>query len=176
MAIPHYSFRGVAANDLPRLRRWLRTPEVARWWGDPRREFELLRADLDEPRMTMRIVSFRGRPFAYAQDYEVHAWPQAHLAHLPHGARAIDSFIGLASMIGQGHGAADKVAQLFHICSHAAVLKESAGRRRGSEPCGSKAVIDQSDVLSAPLKSALFAGGADFFCSALEGAALRRFG
>jgi aminoglycoside 6'-N-acetyltransferase len=99
-----YSFRRASPGNLPRLRRWLCTPEVARWWGDPEREFELLRQDLCEPRMTMRIVSYRTRPFAYAQDYEVHAWPQAHLAHLPEGARAIDSFIGLTSMIGRGHG------------------------------------------------------------------------
>ena len=56
--------------------------------------------------MTMRIIFFRNRPFAYAQDYEVHAWPQAHFADLPRGARAIDSFIGAPSMIGRGHGAA----------------------------------------------------------------------
>jgi aminoglycoside 6'-N-acetyltransferase len=99
-----YSFRFASADDLPRLRRWLSAPEVARWWGDPREELELLRADLNEPRMTMRLVSFKGRPFAYAQDYEVHAWPQAHLAHLPRGSRAIDSFIGPPSMLGRGHG------------------------------------------------------------------------
>jgi hypothetical protein len=29
----------------------------------------LLRQDMDESRMVMRIVSFEGRPFAYAQDY-----------------------------------------------------------------------------------------------------------
>jgi aminoglycoside 6'-N-acetyltransferase len=80
-----YSFRPISAADLPRLRRCLRTPEVARWWGDARREFETLMSDLDEPRMAMRIVAFRGRAFAYAQDYEVHAWPQAHIAHLPQG-------------------------------------------------------------------------------------------
>lgn len=106
MAISPYSFRLASHGDLQRLRRWLRTPEVARWWGDPTREFETLRDDLDEPHMTMRIVSFRGRPFAYVQDYDVHAWPQAHLAHLPSGARAVDSFIGLRSMVGRGHGAA----------------------------------------------------------------------
>jgi aminoglycoside 6'-N-acetyltransferase len=83
-----YSFRPVSPDDLPRLRRWLSAPEVARWWGHPREELELLPADLNEPRMTMRIVSFRGRPFAYAQDYEVHAWPQAHLMHLLQGSRA----------------------------------------------------------------------------------------
>jgi RimJ/RimL family protein N-acetyltransferase len=103
---PLYSFRPVTASDLPRLRHWLKTPQVVRWWGDPRREFELLKADLGEPRITMRLVSFHGRPFAYAQDYEAHAWPQSHLAHLPERARAIDSFIGVPSMIGRGHGAA----------------------------------------------------------------------
>jgi aminoglycoside 6'-N-acetyltransferase len=101
-----YSFRPASAIDLPRLRRWLSAPEVVRWWGDPRDELELLRADLNEPRMTMRIVSFNGRPFAYAQDYEVHAWPQAHLMHLPRRSRAIDSFIGRPTMIGRGHGPA----------------------------------------------------------------------
>ncbi len=91
-------------EDLPRLGRWLRGPEVARWCGNPSEQYDFLRADLDEPRMTMRIVSFNERPFAYAQDYEVHAWPQAHLGHLPQGSRAIDSFIGWPSMIGRGHG------------------------------------------------------------------------
>ena len=101
-----YCFRPAATDDLPRLRCWLSAPEVARWWGDPRDELELLRADLNESRMTMRIVSLRGRPFAYAQDYEVHAWPQAHLMHLPRRSRAIDSFIGRPTMIGRGHGPA----------------------------------------------------------------------
>lgn len=122
VAISPYSFRPVAADDLPRLRRWLRTPEVARWWGDPRREFELLRADLDEPRMTLRLVSFRGRPFAYAQDYEVHVWPQAHLAHLPQSARAIDSFVGLPSMIGRGHGGAYLHLPAERLCAEGAPL------------------------------------------------------
>src|SRR5262249_32139764 len=52
------------------------------------------------------IVSFAGSPFAYAQDYAVHVWPQPHFAHLPVGARAIDAFIGEPDMIGRGHGAA----------------------------------------------------------------------
>ncbi len=122
MATSPYSFRPVVAGDLPRLRRWLKTSEVARWWGDPEREFELLRADLDEPQMTMRIVSFHGRPFAYAQDYEVHAWPQSHLTHLPQGSRAIDSFVGLPSMIGRGHGAAYLRRLAERLCAEGAPL------------------------------------------------------
>jgi aminoglycoside 6'-N-acetyltransferase len=117
-----YSFRPTSADDLPRLRRWLGAPEVARWWGDPREEIELLRADLSEPRMTMRIVSLQGRPFAYAQDYEIHAWPQAHLTHLPQGSRAIDSFIGWPSMIGRGHGAAYLSLLARRLCAEGAPL------------------------------------------------------
>ena len=103
---PAFSYRPATTDDLTLLRRWLDAPEVRRWWGSPSKQFELLRADLNEPLMTMRIVSFNARPFAYAQDYEVHTWPQPHLAHLPQGSRAIDSFIGWPSMIGRDHGQA----------------------------------------------------------------------
>jgi aminoglycoside 6'-N-acetyltransferase len=99
-----YTFRPAALQDLPLLQHWLRTPEVVRWWGNAEEQAVLLREDMDEPRMVMRVVSFEGRPFAYAQDYAVHVWPQPHFAHLPPGSRAIDSFIGEPDMIGRGHG------------------------------------------------------------------------
>ena len=86
------------------LEEWLKAPEARRWWGDPEEQIALLRADLDEPAMTMLIVEFEGRPFAYAQHYEVHAWPQPHLKHLPPGSRAIDAFIGEPAMLDRGHG------------------------------------------------------------------------
>jgi aminoglycoside 6'-N-acetyltransferase len=81
-----YTFRPATPEDLPLLRRWLRTPEVVRFWGDPEEELTLLTADLAEPRMVMRIVSLAERPFAYA-------------------TRAIDTFIGEPDMVGRGHGA-----------------------------------------------------------------------
>jgi aminoglycoside 6'-N-acetyltransferase len=117
-----YSFRPVLRGDLARLRRWLHAPEVKRWWGGPREQFELLRADLNEPRMAMRIVSFNRRSFAYVQDYEVHAWSQPHLAHLPQGSRAIDSFIGWPSMIGLGHGQAYLRLLADRLCAEGAPL------------------------------------------------------
>lgn len=89
---------------MPMLRGWLRAPDVVRWWGEPEEQERLLLEDLDNPLMAMRIVSYDGRPFAYAQDYNVHSWPQPHFAGLPSDARAIDSFIGEADMIGRGHG------------------------------------------------------------------------
>ena len=105
-ANPSYTFKPAANSDLPLLENWLQAPEVVAWWGDPLEQAELLRADIDEPRMRMELVLYQGRPFAYVQSYEVHAWPQPHLEHLPPGSRAIDTFIGEPSMIGRGHGSA----------------------------------------------------------------------
>jgi aminoglycoside 6'-N-acetyltransferase len=142
-----YDFRPATRNDLPMLRRWLRRPETARWWGDPAEQETLLREDLDNPLMTMRIVSFEGRAFAYAQDYEVHTWPQPHFMHLPPGARAIDSFIGESDMVGRGHGAGYLRLLAEHLIADGAPLVaidpdvdnrrarrayEKAGFRRGA--------------------------------------------
>jgi aminoglycoside 6'-N-acetyltransferase len=86
------------------LDRWLHTPEVIKWWGEPSGQIALLEEDLSNPLMVMHIVSFENKPFAYAQDYNVHSWPQPHFAGLPDGARAIDAFIGEPDMIARGHG------------------------------------------------------------------------
>ncbi len=101
-----YAFRPATAADLTMLRSWLETPEVVRWWGDPEEQEALLREDLDEPGMTMWIVSHDGRPFGYAQHYEVHRWPQPHFQAMPAETVAIDAFIGVPDMIGGGHGSA----------------------------------------------------------------------
>ena len=85
MTPPPYSFRSAVHQDLPLLRRWWNAPEVVRWWVEPEEQFALLREDLAEPRMVIRIVCFDEVPFAYAQDYDVHSWPQQHFAGLPQG-------------------------------------------------------------------------------------------
>jgi hypothetical protein len=54
--------------------------------------------------MDQWIVEFDGMPFAYAQAYCVHSWPQKHLEHLPADARAIDALIGVPEMLSKGHG------------------------------------------------------------------------
>jgi aminoglycoside 6'-N-acetyltransferase len=105
-ASPPYTFKPVTKSDLPQLEVWLQAPEIVTWWGDPVEQAELLRTDIDEPRMQMELVLFKGQPFAYVQSYEVHAWPQPHLDHLPIGSRAIDTFIGESAMIGRGHASA----------------------------------------------------------------------
>lgn len=101
-----YSLRPAGAADLPLFARWLKTPEVVRWWGDPDEQLALIAEDLDVSEMMQWVISNQNRPFAYAQAYEVHVWPQAQFEHLPPGAMAIDAFIGEPEMVGRGHGAA----------------------------------------------------------------------
>ena len=98
-----YHFRPFTRADLRITAGWLRTPEVIRWWGNPEREETLITQDLGEPLMQQWIVEHERRPFAYAQAYPVRAWPQPRLAHLPDGARVIDTFIGEPAMLGHGH-------------------------------------------------------------------------
>jgi aminoglycoside 6'-N-acetyltransferase len=101
-----YSFRPATFDDVPMLRRWLETPEVRKWWGDPQEQQALIEEDLAGDAMTQLIVSVGGRPFAYAQHCEVHAWPDSPFVDLAQGSRAIDPFIGEPDLLGQGHGPA----------------------------------------------------------------------
>jgi aminoglycoside 6'-N-acetyltransferase len=101
-----YRFRSLIDADLPMLEWWLKTPEVARWWGDPAEQLVLLKEDLDDPLMRQWIVEYFQRPFAYVQGYEAHAWPQVHLQSLPGGTQVIDAFVGEPDMLGRGYGSA----------------------------------------------------------------------
>jgi aminoglycoside 6'-N-acetyltransferase len=59
-----------------------------------------------DPHTAAWIVELDGRAIAYAQDYDPHAWPGHHFAHLPLGARGVDQSIGPAELVGRGHGSA----------------------------------------------------------------------
>ena len=99
-----YVFHPMTRDHLPMVRRWLRTPDVARWWGDPGAQFELVRGDLDHPDMDQYIVATRGRPFGYIQCYRLGAWNCGFGAQPPQ-TRGIDQFIGEPDLIGCRHGA-----------------------------------------------------------------------
>ena len=122
-----YGFRPMTADDLPLARRWLRTPEVRRWWGDPDEQLSLLAEDLDEPRMRMWIVFHHGRPFAYIQDYDPLSWDLHHFGDLPPGSRGIDQFIGEPGMLDRGHGSA-------FIRAHADRLLRAGSPAIGTDP------------------------------------------
>ena len=163
--LSRYTFRPADRADLPMLARWLSTPDAELWWGEAGEQYELLAGDLDEPRMAMRIVSFDRRPFAYAQHYEVHAWPQPHLASLPPGSRAIDTFIGEPAILGIGHGAAylRALAEQLHAAGAPAVAvdphRDNARARRAYAKAGfrGETVVETAD---GPAVLMIYAGDA----------------
>jgi aminoglycoside 6'-N-acetyltransferase len=99
-----YRIRRVAPADLPLLGRWRGRPHVSRWWGEPALEPEAEK--LADPKIAMWIVELATEPFAFIQDYEVHAWPDHHFGYLPGGSRGMDVYIGEAGFVGRGHGSA----------------------------------------------------------------------
>ena len=56
------------------IRRWLETPHVVQWWGDPDEQYALVSGDLDHPDMDQFIVALDDRPFGYIQCYDLSAW------------------------------------------------------------------------------------------------------
>ncbi|MET1111424.1 MAG: GNAT family N-acetyltransferase [Allosphingosinicella sp.] len=102
--MPAYAFRPVTPADLDLLDRWRGRAHVVEWWGAP--ELEPSAETLADGRVAMWIVEHLGRPFAYAQDYPVHAWEDHPFAYLPPGSRGVDQYIGEPDMVGRGHGSA----------------------------------------------------------------------
>ena len=97
-----YAFRPMTAADLPMVRAWIATEPVAPWWEDG----DDLEEGLAGADVRQWIVSVEGRPFAYIQDYDPHAWPGHHFGFLPAGSRGIDQSIGVPELLGRGHGSA----------------------------------------------------------------------
>ncbi len=102
---PVYAFWPMTSDHLPMIRRWLETPEVVRWWGEPDEQFALVSGDLDHPDMDQFVVAIEDRPFGYIQCYALSAWNQG-FGPQPEATRGIDQFIGEPEMIGRGHGSA----------------------------------------------------------------------
>src|SRR4030081_1397946 len=100
---PDYVFRPMSAADLAMIRRWLETPEVVRWWGQPGEQYALVSGDLDHPDIDQFIVAMGDQAFGYIQCYALSTWNQGFGAHPPK-TRGIDQFIGEPDMIGRGHG------------------------------------------------------------------------
>jgi aminoglycoside 6'-N-acetyltransferase len=100
---PDYAFHPMSSGDLALIRRWLETPEVVRWWGQPDEQYALVSGDLDHPDMDQFIVRIDDHPFGYIQCYALSTWNQGFGAQPPR-TRGIDQFIGVSDMIGRGHG------------------------------------------------------------------------
>ena len=106
---PDYVFRKLTRSDMGLFHHWLDLPHMGGWWADSATEWALLEPEIEsnlahENPTDMRVVELAGRPFAYIQDYDVHAYVMPQCADLPAKSRAIDSFLGDPAYLGQGHG------------------------------------------------------------------------
>jgi len=101
-----YRFRPVTPADLPLLYEWRAQPHWAEWWGAAEMDDDFFEEAMADPHTATWIVELDGRPFAYAQDYDPHAWEGHPFEHLPPGSRGIDQSIGASDMLGRGHGSA----------------------------------------------------------------------
>ena len=113
---PRFAFVALQESDLPLIARWLATPHVRDWWGDPAAELKNIQAHLDDPRTDPYRVDLAGRPIGYLQCYRVWPDPPEAFRDQPPGTRGIDLFIGEPDCIGRGLGAAliaQFVAELF---------------------------------------------------------------
>lgn len=103
---PTYDFTPLKLEDLTLLAAWQDQPHVRKWW-DADASYDA--ADLAGTRVRRWIVSTKGQPFGFIQDYTVHGWPDHHFAGLPQG---IDQYIGVPDMVGIGHGTAFIAARM----------------------------------------------------------------
>lgn len=101
-----YRFRPATPADLPLLREWRRRAHWVEYWGPADEDEGFFEEAMADPHTRAWIVELDGRAFAYAQDYDPHAWPGHHFGHLPPGARGVDQSIGDPGLIGRGHGSA----------------------------------------------------------------------
>lgn len=124
-----YAFRRASTADLFLLQRWLETPAVREWWvdADGRPSDPIGKDDLLNPHIAMWIVSYIGKPFAFIQDYDPHAWPGHHFGYLPASSRGIDQFIGEPGMIDRGHGS-------IFIRDHVDMLIANGAPAVGTDP------------------------------------------
>jgi aminoglycoside 6'-N-acetyltransferase len=102
----------MTAGDLPLMRRWLESPHVREWWGEPETELGTIR-DMIEGRDTTQpfIFSVDGEPVGYIQCWFIGHHQNATwiadnpwLAELPADAVGVDLSLGEADKLGQGVG------------------------------------------------------------------------
>lgn len=96
-----WTFRRMTAADLPLVNGWIAGPEVAAWWDEP-----IEAEELDEADHRLWIAERDGAPAGFVQDYDPHAWPDHHFAHLPPGAKGLDLFLADPAAAPPGEGSA----------------------------------------------------------------------
>lgn len=105
----HFRFEPVENAHLPMVSKWLESPRVREWWGDPVKELELIRTARSSGEADGYIVYLDDDPVGYIQswyldkvsDLDEEPW----LKEQPAGTIGIDIFVGEQAATGKGIGA-----------------------------------------------------------------------
>ena len=102
----------MTAGDLPLMRRWLESPHVREWWGEPDTELGYIREMIEGRDTTRPFIFFTdGEPVGYIQywfigHHQNETWiaDNPWLAELPSDAVGVDLSIGDPDRLARGIG------------------------------------------------------------------------
>ena len=118
----NFVFRKLTREDLPLLRSWLNAPHVKAWWPDAETRIGAMLNDLYSAAINMQLVCLINHPFAYIQDFDARAYGQSEFIDLPARARVLETFIGDANFMGQGHASGYLDARVRELRMHYPVV------------------------------------------------------
>jgi RimJ/RimL family protein N-acetyltransferase len=138
-----FTFKPLAAPDLPLLHEWVQRPHVAEWWHAPTTLAEIERhylpRTIGESSTRVFIAALDGDPVGFIQSYVVmgsgDGWWED---ETDPGARGIDQFLANQHQLGQGLGSAMVrafVARLFEDRAVTTVQTDPSPRNERAIRC-----------------------------------------
>ena len=103
-AVVSVALRPADGRDYPMIERWLKQPEVQRWWGSEAAAQAAVMVALRAPMGLCSIIVAGGAPAGYAQAQDAAGLFDGTTGDLTAGCFQVETFIGEARFRGQGVG------------------------------------------------------------------------
>jgi aminoglycoside 6'-N-acetyltransferase len=98
------SIRPATGGDWDLIRRWLRLPEVQRWWGTAASTEAEVRLVMETPSAMARLITAGGIPIGYGHAIDALHWGSGLPEAMQPGTWDIDVFVAAADWRGRGAG------------------------------------------------------------------------
>lgn len=98
------TLRPVAPSDLDQIRRWLRQPEIEKWWGPASATAAEVQIALESRSAICRIIVADGEAVGYCHAIDAALWGDDLPEDLEPGTWDLDLFIASAQHRGRGAG------------------------------------------------------------------------
>ncbi len=151
------SLRPVTPADWPLLLKWLRDPDVQRWWGRPSAVEAEIRLVLETPSALGRIIEADGRPVGYTHAIDATHWGERLPDVLPEWTWDIDIVVAEAAYRGRHVGeealnqlASEVFGSTFAMALSVFVSVRNEAAVRAYERAGFKWVTVWDDPVAGP--------------------------